>query len=218
MNSRGRTRLSAGERRAQIIEAAVAAFARDGYDATRMDDIAVQAGITKPVLYDHFSSKQALFLAVLQTIRDDLAARGRAIARDEGSPEQKFRRSVDAFLAFVEQAPDAARVLLTVPTGDPVAATVSREVQTGASAGIAALLAESMPARTPWHLQATAAFLKEGLHAVAVWWLDHPGPSRAAIADIVLDAAWLGLQRQMHQASDPSGGHLVHGSLSGNGA
>ncbi|OJX15314.1 MAG: hypothetical protein BGO82_11620 [Devosia sp. 67-54] len=201
MNSRGRKRLSAGERRAQIIEAAVAAFARDGYDATRMDDIAVQAGITKPVLYDHFSSKRALFLAVLQTIRDDLAARGRAIAQDEGSPEQKFRRSVDAFLAFVEQAPDAARVLLTVPTGDPVAASVSREVQTGASAGIAALLAESMPARTPWHLQATAAFLKEGLHAVAVWWLDHPGPSRAAVADIVLDAAWRGLQRQMQQAT-----------------
>ena len=125
----------------------------------------------------------------------------RAIAQDEGSPEQKFRRSVDAFLAFVEQAPDAARVLLTVPTGDPVAASVSREVQTGASAGIAALLAESMPARTPWHLQATAAFLKEGLHAVAVWWLDHPGPSRAAVADIVLDAAWRGLQRQMQQAT-----------------
>lgn len=196
MNSRGRKRLSAEQRRAQIIEAAVAAFARDGYDATRMDDIAAQAGITKPVLYDHFSSKQALFLAVLQTIRDGLIARGKAIVRDDGDPQQKFRRAVDAFLEFVEQAPDAARVLLTVPAADPVAAKVSREVQAGASAGIAALLAESMPGRTPWHLQATAAFLKEGLHAVAVWWLDHPGPGREEIVDIVLDTASPGLRRQ----------------------
>jgi AcrR family transcriptional regulator len=196
MNARVRKRLSAEQRRAQIIEAAVAAFARDGYDATRMDDIAVRAGITKPVLYDHFSSKQALFLAVLQTIRDGLIARGKAIVRDDGDPQQKFHRAVDAFLEFVEQAPDAARVLLTVPATDPVAAKVSRKVQAGASAGIAALLAESMPGRTPWHLQATAAFLKEGLHAVAVWWLDHPGPSRKEIVDIVLDVAWPGLRRQ----------------------
>jgi len=196
MNSRVRKRLSAEERRAKIIKAAIATFARRGYDAARMEDIAVRAGITKPVLYDHFASKQSLFLAVLETIRDGLINRGKAIVRDDGDARQKFRRSVDAFLEFVEQAPDAARVLLTVPAGDPVAAKVSREVQTGASVGIAALLAESMPGRTPWHLQATAAFLKEGLHAVAVWWLDHPGPSREEIVDIVLDAAGLGLRRQ----------------------
>lgn len=196
MNSRTRRRLSAEQRRAKIIGAAITAFAREGYDATTMDDIATPAGITKPVLYDHFPSKRALFLAVLQTIRDSLLARGNAIGREDGDPEQKFRRSVDAFLEFVEQEPKAARVLLTVPATDPMAAKVSREVQAGASAGIAALLAEAMPGRTPWHLQATAAFLKEGLHAVAVWWLDHPGPSREEIAALVLDTAWQGLKRQ----------------------
>jgi AcrR family transcriptional regulator len=197
MKSRARKRLSAEERRARIIEAAVSAFARDGYDATRMDGIAAGAGISKPVLYDHFSSKQALFLAVLQTIRDGLIARGREIAHDGGEPEQRFRRSIDAFLAFVEQAPDAARVLLTVPAGDPVAAQVSREVQAGASAGIAALLAEFMPDRTEWQVQGMAEFLKEGLHAIAVWWLDHPGPSREAITDTVVDALWLGLRARV---------------------
>lgn len=194
MKSRVRKRLSAQERRARIIEAAVSAFARDGYDATKMDGIAARAEITKPVLYDHFSSKQALFLAVLQSIRDGLIAKGRVIAQDVAEPEERFRRSIDAFLAFVEHAPDAARVLLTVPAGDPVAAQVSREVQAGASAGIAALLAEFMPDRTAWQVRGMAEFLKEGLHAIAVWWLDHPGPSREEIADIVMDAAWLGLQ------------------------
>lgn len=196
MKSRLRKRLSAEERRAKIIEAAVSAFARDGYDGTKMDDIAAGAQITKPVLYDHFPSKQALFLAVLRSIRDGLIARGHAIAREDGDVEQRFRRSIDAFLEFVEKVPDAARVLLSVPAGDPVAAKVSREVQAGASAGIAALLADFMPERTSWQVQGTAVFLKEGLHAIAVWWLDHPGPSREEIADIVLDAAWLGLRGQ----------------------
>ncbi len=191
--SRVRKRLSAEERRAGILAAAVSAFARDGYDGTTMDSIAARAEITKPVLYDHFPSKQALFLAVLQSIRDGLIARGETIAKGDADPEQKFRRLVDAFLEFVEQAPDAARVLLTIPTGDPVAAKVSREVQAGASAGIAALLAGLMPDRTSWRLHSATEFLKEGLHAVAVWWLDHPGPSRPEVVDVVLDVAWLGL-------------------------
>lgn len=196
MDSRPRKRLSSKERRAKIIEAAIVAFARDGYDVTRMDDIAARARITKPVLYDHFSSKQALFLAVLQSIRDGLIARGKSIVKDDGDTEQKFRRAVDAFLEFVEQEPDAARVLLTVPAADPVAAKVAREVQAGASAGIAALLAQAMPGRAPWQSQATAAFLKEGLHAVAAWWLDHPGPGRDEIVDVVLKAGWPGLRRR----------------------
>ena len=167
-----------------------------------MDSIAARAGITKPVLYDHFSSKQTLFLAVLESIRDDLIARGKAIAKDDADPEQKFRRSVDAFLEFVEQAPDAARVLLTVPAGDPVAVKVWREVQAGASAGIVALLGGLMPDRTGWRLPGATEFLKEGLHAIAVWWLDHPEPKRGEIVEIVLDVAWRGLRPQTGSRSD----------------
>ncbi len=195
MKSRVRKRLSAEERRAKILDAAVSAFARDGYESTKMDGIAARAGVTKPVLYDHFASKRALFLAVLESIRDGLIARGKAIARDDADPEQKFRRSIDAFLEFVELAPNAARVLLTVPAGDPVAAKLSREVQAGASAGIAVLLAELVPGGTSsWRLQGSTEFLKEGLHAVAVWWLDNPGPTREEITEVVLDVAWVGLR------------------------
>jgi len=202
MKSRVRKRLSAEERRGIIIEAAVSAFARDGYDGTKMDGIATRAEITKPVLYDHFPSKQALFLAVLESIRDSLIARGKAIAQDDGSPEQKFRRSIDAFLEFVEQTPDAARVLLTVPAGDSVAAKLSREVQAGASRGISVLLAELLPGRTSsWHLRGTTEFLKEGLHAIAVWWLDNPGPTREEIIEVVLDVAWLGLRHRRADAA-----------------
>jgi AcrR family transcriptional regulator len=191
---KSRVRLTAGERRAKILSAAVRAFAVDGYDSGSMDRIAALAGVTKPVVYDHFASKQALFVAVLQSIRDTLLAKGRSIAATGEDPERKFRRSIDAFLQFVEQEPEAARVLLIVPSGDPVAAKLSRKVQDGASAGIAKLLATSMQESPSWQLRAAAEFLKEGLHAVAEWWLEHPGPSREDLVEVVMGLVWRGLR------------------------
>ena len=185
MMSRSRKRLTAEERRAKILSAAVQAFAFDGYDNTSMDRVADLAKVTKPILYDHFPSKQALYLTMLESIRDGLIAKGKAIAEAGDDSEPKFHRAIDAFLQFVERQPDAARVLLTVPRGDAAAAKVSREVQAGASAGIASLLAVVMPGSSPWRLLAAAEFLKEGLHAVARWWLENPGLSREELVDVI---------------------------------
>jgi AcrR family transcriptional regulator len=192
MASRARRRLTGEERRAKILSAAMRAFAADGYDRTSMDRIAALSKVTKPVLYDHFPSKQALFLTVLESIRDGLIANGKAIAEAGDDPEQKFRRAVDVFFQFVEGQPDAARVLLTVPRGDAAAAKISRQVQAGAAAGIAAMLAAVMPGSPAWRRQAAAAFLKEGLHAIAEWWLEHPGPSREEVVEVVIGLVWTG--------------------------
>src|SRR3954468_13860716 len=115
MRSRAGKRLTAAARRGKILAAAVRAFAAEGYDDTSMDRIAAIAKVTKPVLYDHFPSKQALFLTVLERARDGLIAKGKVIAGDGDGPDGKFRRAVDEFLQFVELQPEAARVLLTVP-------------------------------------------------------------------------------------------------------
>jgi AcrR family transcriptional regulator len=209
MESSVRKRLSADERRAKILSAAVRAFARNGYDGTTMDGIAKRAQVTKPVLYDHFSSKQALFLAVLETIRDGLIAKGKLIVAAGGDPEQTFRRAVDAFLQFVEQEPYAARVLLTVPSGDPLAARLSRKVQAGATASLGALLVAFMAERTPWRLQAATEFLKEGLHAVAIWWLANPGPSREEIMEVITRIVWHGLRVAPRSAGTRRKGRTV---------
>src|SRR5581483_8150075 len=102
----------------------------------RRGGASTRARITKPVLYDHYSSKHALFREALESIRDRLIGKGKSIVEAGGDPEHQFRLAVDAFLKFVEQEPDAARVLLRVPSGDATAAQLSREVQAGASAGI----------------------------------------------------------------------------------
>ena len=69
----------AGSAAKEDFPAATRLFARRGYDRASMSGIAAGAGITKPVLYDHFASKEALFETLLRSIRDDLLAKGRAI-------------------------------------------------------------------------------------------------------------------------------------------
>jgi AcrR family transcriptional regulator len=161
-----------------------------------MEDIAARARITKPVLYDHYSSKHALFREALESIRDRLIGKGKSIVEAGGDPEHQFRLAVDAFLKFVEQEPDAARVLLRVPSGDATAAQLSREVQAGASAGIATLLTAFMPDSPQWQVRAASEFLKEGLHAVARWWLENRGPGRAELVELMTQIVWPGLQAQ----------------------
>ena len=63
-----RPRLSAASRRRQLLDVALLTFARTGLDATTMDDIAREAGVTKPLLYQHFKSKRALFLELLDDV------------------------------------------------------------------------------------------------------------------------------------------------------
>ena len=59
-------RLPASERRRQLLETALHVFARQGYHETSMNDLAAKAGVTKPVLYQHFESKREMYLAAIQ--------------------------------------------------------------------------------------------------------------------------------------------------------
>ena len=210
MKSRPRKRLTLDQRRTRILAAATRLFARQGYKGASMSAIAAGAGITKPVLYDHFASKEALFETLLRSIRDDLLAKGRVIGQSSASDELKFRSAVDAFFAFVERQPDAAKILLIVPQGNPLTLKLSREVQRGATAAISRLLKSCLPAGRNWEYEAAGEFLKEGLHALAKWWLSHPGPSRNEIVDLVMQACWTGfkapprLHSESRRCSEPS--------------
>ncbi len=194
MKSSPRKRLTLEQRRSRILAAATHVIAHKGYDGASMSEIAAVAGITKPVLYDHFESKNALFETLLRSIRDDLLAKGHKIGRSSATDDVKFRSAIDAFFAFVEAQPDAAKILLIVPQGNPATLKLSRDVQQGATAAISQLLKSYLPAAKRWQYEAAGEFLKEGLHALAKWWLSHPGPNRDDIVDIVMKACWTGFQ------------------------
>jgi AcrR family transcriptional regulator len=178
----------------KILSAAMRLFAREGYEGASMSAIAAAAGVTKPVLYDHFSSKEELFTTILRSLRDELMARGQEVERSSVCDEAKFRAAVDLFFEFVEARPDAARLLLIIPKGSRAAAALSREVQRGATMEIANLLRTLLQKRKDWEHAAVAEFLKEGLHALAIWWLENPGASRDNIVTLVMATCWSGLQ------------------------
>ena len=94
-------RLTAEQRRQQLFAVALELFAQRGYRATTMDDIAERAGVTKPLLYQHFSSKRALYLELVDSIAQDvLTAIGRAVMRAEG-PRQQVELGFAAYFRLV---------------------------------------------------------------------------------------------------------------------
>jgi AcrR family transcriptional regulator len=94
-------RLTAEQRRDQLFTVALELFAQRGYRATTMDDIAERAGVTKPLLYQHFSSKRALYLELVDSIAQDLlTAIQRALVRAEG-PRQQVDLGFAAYFQLV---------------------------------------------------------------------------------------------------------------------
>jgi AcrR family transcriptional regulator len=94
-------RLTAEQRRQQLFAVALDLFAQRGYRATTMDDIAERAGVTKPLLYQHFSSKRALYLELVDSIAQDLlTAIRRALIQAEG-PRQQVELGFAAYFKLV---------------------------------------------------------------------------------------------------------------------
>ncbi|MGH8218943.1 MAG: TetR/AcrR family transcriptional regulator [Steroidobacteraceae bacterium] len=188
-----RKRLKAPQRRAIIVSAALGEFARSGYEGTSMDAIAAASGISKPVLYDHFPSKQKLFVAALETVRDALLVKGREAARLPADDELRFRSAIESFFSFVGANPDAIRVLLLVPHGSPQSLAASRTVQKGASAAIAELLRPVLRGQRSADIEAVAEFLKRSMHVLAEWWLDHPKISVSHMTELCMTLCWSGV-------------------------
>jgi AcrR family transcriptional regulator len=113
--SSGRTRrgnrLPRGERRGQLLAAASEVFVDRGFHAAGMDEIADRAGVSKPVLYQHFSSKLDLYLAVLQRHVDNLVSGVRQALRTTTDNRQRLRSAVQAFFDFIEHDGQGYRLI-----------------------------------------------------------------------------------------------------------
>ena len=109
--SNDKGRLPRDERRAQLLTAALEVFTAAGYHSAAMDEIADRAGVSKPVLYQHFPSKLDLYLAVLDTHIDSLVfAIQRAI---QSTPDNAIRvqATIAAYFDFIEAEGEAFRLL-----------------------------------------------------------------------------------------------------------
>lgn len=109
--TRRSTRLPRDERRGQLLEAASEVFVDRGYHAAGMDEIADRAGVSKPILYQHFTSKLELYLAVLSRHVDNLVSGVRQALRTTTDNRLRVRAAVQAFFDFIEHDGQGYRLI-----------------------------------------------------------------------------------------------------------
>ena len=104
-------RLTAEQRRQQLVDVALELFAHRGYRATTMDDIADAAGVTKPLVYQHFSSKRALYLELVNSIAQELLIAIRGAVLEAEGPRQQVEMGFAAYFRLVISREDEFRLL-----------------------------------------------------------------------------------------------------------
>jgi AcrR family transcriptional regulator len=192
MSTTQRMRLPADERRAVIEDAAARLFAEQGYAETRLEDVAAAAHVTKPVLYRHFDSKQALYLALLAKHRALLPRFVEPTTTDEPFLE-RLPALLDTWFAYVREQPYAWHLIFRDSTGGEEIQAFRRETRETARKVLAELIRAqpelSIPRR---ELEPTAELLRSAMVGLTLWWLEHPAAPRSVIVELVA-RAWRGL-------------------------
>lgn len=167
-----------------MLQAAGEAFAARGFHGASMEDIAATAGITKPMLYRYFGSKEGLYAAYVRTSGRELVENVRAPETRGEAPEVRLRAGIRAFLNYV----DAHRSGWTVLHGEttaPTDAQIAREVADlrGRVIGMLVTLFADEPFA---HAFAGAA------ESLATWWASRPRGSVGEATDILMRIASAG--------------------------
>jgi AcrR family transcriptional regulator len=189
-------RLPAAARRAQLLDVARKVFGRDGYRGASMEAIAEAAGVTKPVLYQHFPSKHALYASLLELelgqLTTDLEG---AFDTAEGN-QQRLRLGFGAYLGFVEAHEDAFRLLFTEGLGldDTFQRRVDR-FRSWVADRITAIISAEAGLPGP-RARALAVAIVGMAESAASWWLAERRPLPIAdLADELAGLAWKGFAR-----------------------
>lgn len=167
-----------------MLDAAGTAFANQGFHAASMDAIAEAAGISKPMLYNYFGSKDGLYVAYVERSGRALLESMRGAAVQVEPTGEQLRAGLLAFLTYVDEHRSGWSVLYTEASaqGGPLAAKVA-----GLRLRIAVLLTGLFDNEAFAH-----AFVGAG-ESLANWWLDHPDVPKADVADLLMGIAQLEL-------------------------
>ena len=189
-----RQRMSGSQRREQLISVGRSVFAARGYDAASVEEIAARAGVSKPVVYDHFGGKEGLYAVVvdremvrLQEVITQALAKGRSRTRIE--------QAVLALLTYVEEHTDGFQILVRdVPQGgDRGYATLLNDAvgQVSHILGEAVMRLGLDPDTAVLYGQALVGMVS----MTAQWWLDVRTPDKEAVAAHIVNLCWNGLAR-----------------------
>jgi len=187
-------RLTASARRTQLIEIARGVFAKRGYEAASMEEIAAKAKVSKPIVYEHFGGKEGLYAVLVDREMDYVVTRI-AEAISTGTPRERVERAAMAFLSYVRDQPDGFVVL-------------SRDAPVALARGGMSSLLNDVAERVADVF--TTTFKKAGYdpktapiyaHAlvgmvtfVGQWWIEVRKPPIEEVASHLAALAWMGLR------------------------
>jgi AcrR family transcriptional regulator len=179
-------------RERQIVELAEQLFAERGYAGASMDELSRRAGVTKPVVYELFESKDGLFRACVDRAIARMADSIAAAVRAESEPEARLRAGGIAFLRFAKDNRVAWELMAMGGRFADQALTVRRSQ----AQLIRTLMAEIAPAGTdPRELEAVAYAVNSAYEGLAHWMWEHPDVPVEEVADWVVDLLAPGLRR-----------------------
>ncbi|MBI4729523.1 MAG: TetR/AcrR family transcriptional regulator [Acidobacteria bacterium] len=187
-------RLSAEARRAQLLSVARDVFAADGYHGAAMEQIAGRAGVTKPVLYQHFAGKKELYLALLQEEMGRLHAHVSAAIENASGNRARIQGGVAAYFRFIEANEGSFHLLFRETMGaDPDFRAMVERFRDAVCLEIAAIIGAETGLRGE-----EAELLARGAmgmaESAAQWWLERrEGIVLDEVVRDLSELAWRGL-------------------------
>jgi AcrR family transcriptional regulator len=188
-----RTRMTGAERRQQLLEIGRTLFATKGFEATSVEEIAAKAGVSKPVVYEHFGGKEGLYAVVVDREMRQLLDMVTS-ALTAGHPRELLEQAAFALLDYIERYTDGFRILVR---DSPVAQS------TGTFASLISDIATQVedilglefkargfdPKLAPLYAQALVGMVA----LTGQWWVDARRPKKAEVAAHLVNLAWHGL-------------------------
>jgi AcrR family transcriptional regulator len=187
-------RLPRSARRKQLLAAAQQVFVAQGYHAAAMDDIAERAGVSKPVLYQHFPGKLELYLALLDTHCDAMVSRVRSAMEATTDNKDRVRGAIQAYFDFIDHESEAFRLVFESDLrNDPAVRERVDRVETGCIAAITdTIMADTGVSRARAELLASG--LVGAAEIAARFWLAGGRQVEKAEAESLLTAlSWRGI-------------------------
>jgi len=189
-------RLSRSARRAQLLAAAKTVFVTQGYHAAAMDDIAVRAGVSKPVLYQHFPSKLELYLALLGESAAEMVRLVREAIQASTDNHERVDNAVAAYFSFVADNGQAYRLIFESDLRGQ--AEVERIVERSTDDCISAIT-ETITTDTGVDVE-RARLLASGMVGLSqvsarYWMQQSPHVSRAEAIELLSNLMWRGISR-----------------------
>ncbi len=194
-----RVRMTGKERREQLLDVARALFAEKGFEVTSVEEIAHRAGVSKPVVYEHFGGKEGIYAVVvdreMQYLMDHIVN-----ALSGGHPRELLEQAACALLDYIEGSTDGFRILVR---DSPVASS------TGTFSSLLNDIASQVESILGLHFsrqgydRKLAALYSQALVGMVAltgqWWLEVRKPKKDEVAAHLVNLAWKGLSHMDHK-------------------